>query len=169
MNRLIPLMLIVSLGCGAACRQSARPAVVASVQPSPTPSLTEFEPTGEIEMYSEDYRRRSDGALLQFGCQDHVTASAALAVFRDRVWDVHITPVIDLYGAEIGKRFATYTQPEEHGEIVWNEGARLFYIDAPSLQDALTFERSNVWKDSGCWDFRPWDRATEQIVGREPR
>jgi hypothetical protein len=130
--------------------------------------LTEFEPTGEVEMYSEDYRRRSDGALLQFGCQDHVSASAALAVFRGRAWDVHITPVIDLYRAEIGKRFVSYTQPEEHGEIVWNEGARLFYIDAPSLQDALTFERSNVWKNSDCWDFRSWDRATEQI-GRERR
>src|SRR5438128_2292993 len=64
------------------------------------------------------------------------------------------TDVRDPKGTKIGERVVWDSPPPSEAEVTWNEGAKLFEILAPSLQDALTFEKSNVWKNSGCWDFR---------------
>src|SRR5439155_9144289 len=97
-------------------------------------------------------------------------ASEVLAVVRSCARRrSQLTQVTDANGTKIGERVRWDAQSPSEAEIVWNEGARLFYIDAPSLQHALTFEKSNVWKRSGCWDFRSLPSGTEQIVGRERR
>jgi hypothetical protein len=167
MKQLLFVMIILMLNVS--CRHATKPAVVASVHVSPTPLATEFEETGNINMYTEDYRRRSNGARVGYGCQDHLSASNVLAMVRTRARRRYeLTDVTDANGAKIGERVMRGTRSSE-GEIVWSEGTRLFYIDAPSLDDALAFEKSNIWKASECWDFRSWDGGTEQIVGREPR
>jgi len=163
------LIVVLLVALGVSCRHATKPTVVASVHAWPTPlSTTEFEETGNINMYTEDFLRRSNGARLGYGCQDHASASNVLAMVRSRARRrAKPTDVTDANGTKIGERVMRGTRSD--GEIVWTEGNRLFYIDALSLDDALAFEKSNIWRGVDCWDFRSWTGGTEQIVGREPR
>jgi hypothetical protein len=166
------MILILLLTLGVSCRHATKPAGVANLHASPTLlSTTEFEETGNIDMYTEDFRRRSNGARLGYGCQDHASASNVLAMVRSRATRrSKPTDVTDANGTKIGERVMRKSGPtSSEAEIIWSEGARVFYIDAPTLDDALAFERSEIWRGSDCWDFRSWDSGTEQIVGREPR
>jgi hypothetical protein len=115
-----------------------------------------FQGTGISDMFIEDYRRPSDGAIVRFGCSDRASAAKALSLVRPGrdARPVEKTDVYDAQGTKIGERVVWDSRPPSEAEVTWNEGARLFYIYAPSLQDALTFEKSNVWKGAGCWDFR---------------
>jgi hypothetical protein len=126
------------------------PSVASKVSP------TTFQSTGEVNLSMEDYLRLSDGAIVRFGCSDYSSAARALWMVRvqgDAGWftksDVH-----DTTGAKIGERIVWNSRPQKDAQVTWNEGAKLFFIDAPTLQDALTFEKSNVWKSASCSDSR---------------
>src|SRR4051812_31438466 len=134
MKRLVLLIVIALLTLGASCRRATRSAVVANLQPSPTSLPTEFASTGNINIYREDYVRRSDGATVGFGCQDHASPSKVLAIVHSRARrPSQVTDVIDANGTKIGERVARGARSASEAEIVWSEGSRLFYIDAASL------------------------------------
>jgi hypothetical protein len=107
-------------------------------------------------MFMEDYLRASDGAIVRFGCSDRPSAAAALRLVRTgrEARLVEKTKVLDAKGIKIGERVVWDSGTGSYEtEVEWNEGARLFYISADSLRDAITFEESQVWKGAGCWDF----------------
>jgi len=115
-----------------------------------------FEGTGIIDMFMEFYVRESDGANVRFGCSDRSSEAAALKLVRwhDRATVVETTDVLDEQGHRIGERVVSGSSAPVFGaEIEWNEGARLFHIEADSIEDAKVFEISKVWRDGGCWDF----------------
>ena len=113
-----------------------------------------FEGTGIIDMFMEDYRRESDGALVRFGCSVRASAADALILVRNgseaRLGERR--DVLNINGSKIGERVVS-GEPFTVATVKWNEGSRLFYIEAPSIADAITFENSKVWVGSGCWDF----------------
>jgi len=106
-------------------------------------------------MFMEDYRRRSDGAIVRFHCSDRASEAKALSLVQTGRYSrlVKQTTVVDSSGTKIGKRLVWGSRGD--AEITWNEGARLFAIDADSLKDALIFEKSKPW-GPGCWDARSW-------------
>lgn len=116
-----------------------------------------FVGTGIIDMFMEDYRRESDGAYVRFGCSVRSSEAVALVWVRN-VNPAHLvqkTDVLDIRGSKIGERVVSGSgEPSTRAVIGWNEGSRLFYIEAPSVADAITFENSKVWIGGGCWDFR---------------
>ena len=115
-----------------------------------------FEGTGIIDMFMEFYQRPSDGASARYGCSDRSSATAALRLLRNTGSPlVEKTNVLNKVGVKIGERVVWNSGESLYGAgVEWNEGSRLFYIHATSLLDALTFEKSKVWRGAGCWDFR---------------
>jgi len=131
--------------------QSSNPVIEQQRLPS-----EDFVGTGLIDMFMEDYRRESDGAYVRFGCSVCSSEAAALVLVRsvNSADLVQKTDVLDIRGSKIGEREVTGSgEPASGAVIEWNEGSRLFYIQAPSVADAITFENSKVWVGSGCWDF----------------
>ena len=131
--------------------QPAKSLIEKPAQPSNT-----FVGTGSIDMFMEDYLRASDRTIVRFGCSDRPSAATALRLVRigrdARL--VEKTNVFDAKGVKIGERVVWDSGNPSYGAgVEWNEGARLFYIRADSLRDAITFEESQVWKGAGCWDF----------------
>jgi len=159
--RILVALLTFSLGLflHTAYRQSHQSVTVAKL---PTPawavSPTTFQGTGVSGMFKEDYRRPSDGAIVKFHCSDRASEVKALLLVRNE----RTTPVIekanvvDASGTKIGERVVWNSHDSAHAEIKWNERARLFTINAQSLQDALTFETSKAWEPARCWDARSW-------------
>jgi hypothetical protein len=113
-----------------------------------------FVGTGNIDMFMEDYRRESDGAYVRFGCSVRTSAADALSLVRNGNSGNpgERRDVLDIRGSKIGERVVS-GEPSTVATVIWNEGSRLFYIEAPSIADAITFENSKVWVGSGCWDF----------------
>ncbi len=116
----------------------------------------DFVGTGIIDMFMEHYRRESDGAHVRFGCSVRSSEAAALVLLQnvnpERL--VQKTDVLDIKGSKIGERVVRRSgEPSTGAVIEWNEGSRLFHIEAPSVADAITFENSKVWVGEGCWDF----------------
>jgi hypothetical protein len=134
------------------------PPRAASTNASPTPRATDFQPTGVIDMFMEYYKRPLDGAVARFGCSDRASEAKALMLIRTEssLPLIERTNVTDSSGAKIGERVVWDSQPLSWARVEWNEHARLFSIWAPSLQDALTFEKSKAWQPSGCWDAHSW-------------
>jgi len=113
-----------------------------------------FVGTGMIDMFMEDYRRESDGAYVRFGCSVRASAADALILVRNGNSGNpgERRDVLDISGSKIGERVVS-GEPSTAATVIWNEGSRLFYIEAPSIADAITFENSKVWVGGGCWDF----------------
>ena len=113
-----------------------------------------FVGTGNIDMFMEDYRRESDGAYVRFGCYVRASADDALSEVRNGNSGNpgERRDVLDISGSKIGERVVS-GEPSTEATVTWNEGSRLFYIAAPSVADAITFENSKVWVGGGCWDF----------------
>ena len=113
-----------------------------------------FVGTGMIDMFMEDYRRESDGAYVRFGCTIRASAADALSLVRNGNSGNpgERRDVLDIRGSKIGERVVS-GEPSTVATVIWNEDSRLFYIEAPSIADAITFENSKVWVGSGCWDF----------------
>jgi len=175
--RILAALLTFSFGLflSAACRRSHQLATVAK---PPTParavSPTTFQGTGIVDMFMEDYRRPSDGVIVRFHCSDRASEAKALllvqnerttplagkthvAVRNERTTPlVEKTDVVDAGGTRIGERVVWDSRGSVNAGITWNERARLFSINAQSLQDALTFEKSRAWEPAGCWDARSW-------------
>ena len=129
------------------------------IEPVRLPSES-FVGTGDIDMFMEDYRRESDGAYLLFGCSDRASAADALILVRSRrSGPGERRDVLDVSGSKIGER-VILGEPFTRATITWNESARLFYIDAPSIADAIAFENSKVWVGRGCWDLSPFPIPT---------
>jgi hypothetical protein len=107
-----------------------------------------------IDMFMEDYRRESDGAYVRFGCTVRASAADALRLVRNGNSGNpgERRDVLDINGSKIGERVVS-GEPSTVATVIWNEASRLFYIEAPSIADAITFENSKVWVGSGCWDF----------------
>jgi hypothetical protein len=64
------------------------------------------------------------------------------------------TNVVNVQGAKVGERIVCDANDSSEAKVMWNEGSRQFHINAPSLEDALTFEKSKVWMSAGCLDFQ---------------
>jgi hypothetical protein len=110
-------------------------------------------------MFMEDYPRESDGAFVRFGCSVRASESKALVLVRN-VNPKSLfqkTDVLDIKGWKIGERVMS-GGPSTGATVTWNEGRRLFYIDASSVADAITFESSKVWIAAGCFDVSSIDR-----------
>ena len=109
-------------------------------------------------MFTEDFRRRSDGARIGFHCSDRASKALALSLVRSAhdAPPVERTSVVDAGGRKIGERLVWNSRG--YAEVTWNESARLFAIAAQSLKDALAFEKSQTWESTpvGCWDARSW-------------
>jgi hypothetical protein len=150
MNRVFAIFIIGLISI-AACRRSPQSSTMLT---PPTALSTAFEPIGVINMFAEDYRRPSDGAIVRFGCQDRASSAKVLAMVRNGASSAQLTDVTDADGTKIGERVVWDSRADTEAEIRWNERARLFYIQAPLLRDAVTFEKSNVWRRAHCWDFR---------------
>ena len=160
--RISAAFLTFSLGLftHAAYRQSHQQPDVRAVLPlEVVAASTDFEPTGITDMFMEDYRRQSDGALARFGCSDRASVDAAFAIVRNKreARLVEKTAMLDAKGVKIGERVVwDATSDSNEAVIRWNKGARLFSVHAPSLPEALAFEESKVWLSAGCWDARSW-------------
>ena len=119
-----------------------------------------FVGTGITFSFMEDYRRESDDTFVRFGCFVRSSEADALFLVRNVSPEqiVQKTDVLDIKGSKIGERVVRgFGEPSSGAEIEWNEGSRLFYIVAPSVADAITFENSKVWVGGGCWDFNSLD------------
>ncbi len=158
--RLLAALLTFSLGLlSHAARKSLRHESHPPKPPAekPAPPSNTFEGTGVIDSFMEDYFRASDGAVVRFGCSVRSSEAKALRIVRvgRGTGLVEKSNVLNTEGVKVGERSVWDSgDPSSGAAVVWNEGARLFYIDARSLKDALTFEESQVWKGAGCWDFR---------------
>src|SRR5204863_3591873 len=108
--------------------------------------------------FMEFYRRPSDGAFARFGCLDRASEATALILVRSAGVTrlIERTNVIDTSGTKIGKRVVWDARPLSWAHVEWNERARVFSIEAPSLQDALTLEQSKAWQPVDCLDARSW-------------
>ena len=151
------LMLAVGLFANISCGGSHQRAEVATAAtPRSVPLSDTFERTGDFDMFMESYRRDSDGATVRFGCSDRASAAAALALVQGerQARRVEKTKVIDSHGAKVGERIVWDGNRPYVAEVRWNEGSRVFQINAASLEDALIFEKSKVWIGAGCWDAR---------------
>jgi len=161
--RLLVAVLAFGLGLMA---QSARRRVEQSLSSNPLieaqrlPSEN-FVGTGFIDMFMEDYRRESDGAYVRFGCSVRSSEVAALVLVRSVNPEgvIQKTDVLDINGAKVGER--VMAGGPTGASIFWNEGQRLFHIEASSVADAITFENSKVWVGEGCWDFTSFDSKPE--------
>jgi hypothetical protein len=94
---------------------------------------------------------------MRYGCQDRSSSTAALDLVRtERIGQlVERTDVLGDNGEKIGERLVWDSSPPGDAEIIWNEGARVFYVEhATSLDDARAFERSKYWVNRGCLDAR---------------
>jgi len=144
----------------AAYRQSHRQPDVRAVPPlEVVAASTNFEATGPFIMLKRTYRRQSDGAMARFGCSDRASVDAAFALVRSKFVGrlVEKTVMLDDNGAKTGERVVwDATSDSNLAVIQWNKGARLFLVQAPSLREALAFEKSKVWLTAGCWDARSW-------------
>ena len=111
-------------------------------------------------MFMEYYRRSSDGAGVEYGCFDRGSEATALSIVRSQraVPTVEKTIVVDAGGAKIGERAIWDRHGLTYATIRWNQGARLFEIQSPSLADALTFEQSRVWVGKPCENMRSFDK-----------
>jgi hypothetical protein len=111
-------------------------------------------------MFMEYYRRASDGAGVEYGCFERDSEGTALGIVRSQreVPLVEKTIVADAGGTKIGERAVWDRHGLTYATIRWNQGARLFKIQAPSLADALTFEKSRVWVGKRCEDMRSFDK-----------
>jgi hypothetical protein len=153
-------LLVLSLNLGvlllASCQQSRAQNIVT---PTPTPS-NDFVPEGARDNFMEYYRRPSDGAGVQYGCYDRDSNDTALKLVRIQRETpvVERTIVTDAHGVKLGERVVWDRHGLSYAEIRWNQGARLFAIEAPSLNDALTFETSRVWVGKPCEDMRAFDQ-----------
>jgi len=159
--RILVALLTFSLGLflHASCRRSHQSAKVAK-PPTPARAVAPptFQGTGIIDMFMEDYRRPSDGAIVRFHCSDRASEAKALLLVRNERTTplMEKTDVVDASGTKIGERVVWNSRDSADAEITWNECARLYAINAQSLEDALTFEKSKAWEPAGCWDARSW-------------
>jgi hypothetical protein len=160
----VTLTVIIATGIlSVSCRRSSEPTFVQRTSPSPTATHSaptalakDFESTGIAHGSGDDYRRRSNGAYLRYGCADRSSEEAALELVRnERIGHlIGKTDVLADNGAKIGERVVWDAVKGGDAEVKWNERARLFYIQTPLLKDALDFEKSNFWVRIGCRDFR---------------
>jgi hypothetical protein len=111
-------------------------------------------------MFMEYYRRPSDGAGVRYACYDRGSEDTALALVRSQreAPVVEKTIVPDARGMKIGERVVWDRHGLSYAKIRWNQGTRLFAIEAPVLKDALTFEKSRVWVGKSCLDMRSFDK-----------
>jgi hypothetical protein len=139
------------------CRRSHELSIATT--PTPVPS-NDFAPTGARDNFMEYYRRASDGAGVQYGCYDRDSEDTAITIVRSQreAPVIEKTIVADAGGVKIGERVVWDTHGLNYAEIRWNQGARLFAIEAESLKDALTFEKSRVWVGKPCEDMRSFDQ-----------
>jgi hypothetical protein len=162
MTSLVPQLFIpvLALTIGVlsfgSCRQT-RDQIAATI-PTPVPT-NDFVATGAIDDFKEYYRRPSDGAIVRYGCYDRDSDDTALRLVRGQreVRVIERTLVSDAAG-KIGERIVWDATSLDDAAIVWNQGARLFSIQAHSLTDALTFEKSRVWVCAPCEDMRSFDQ-----------
>jgi hypothetical protein len=158
MNRLIAMAVIVFAASSWACHRSAHQNTNAPrTRSTPTALASDFELSAFGNGSGVDFRRRSNGATLRFGCQDRSSSTSALDLVRnERIGHlVENTDVLGDNGEKIGERRVWDSSLPGDAEIIWNEAARLVYIeDATSLEDARTFERSKWWVNRGCFDAR---------------
>lgn len=159
MNRFGVRLLVAVLAFGLGLlAYSTRRRVERSLSSNPVideqrlPSET-FVGTGMIDMFMEDYVRESDGADVRFGCFVSSEAGALVQV-RNVSWQFIIQrgDVLDIRGSKIGERVMTGGL-STGARVTWNEGRQVFYIEASSVADLITFENSKVWAGRGCWDF----------------
>jgi hypothetical protein len=129
--------------------RSSNPVIEQLTLPSDT-----FVGTGMVDMFMEDFFRESDKAYVRFGCSIRSSSAAALVLVRNgstaRLGERR--DVLDVNGTKVGERVIE-GDASSAATISWNEGSRLFYIEAPSVADAITFENSKVWAGRECWDF----------------
>ena len=158
LTRSFSLALALNLGVLLldSCQQSRAQNIAT---PTPTPS-NDVVPTGATDNLMEYYRRASDGAGVQYGCYDRDSKDTALKLVRIQRETpvVERTMVTDAHGVKLGERVVWDRHGLSYAEIRWNQGARLFAIEAPFLNDALTFETSRVWVGKHCVDMRWLDR-----------
>jgi hypothetical protein len=160
MNRSVVLATIIFAACNGACRRSSHQSTDTPATPNvPTALASDFETLPFGHGSGVDLRRHSNGATLRYGCQDRSSSTSALDLVRnERIGQlIEKTDVLGDNGEKIGERFVWDSSPPGDAEIIWNEGARLFYIeDATSLEDARAFEQSKFWviRGWGCLDAR---------------
>jgi hypothetical protein len=163
MTSLVPQLFAAVLALSIAflsfgsCRQSREQTAATA----PTPGdATDFVGTGAIDDFKEYYRRPSDGAIVRYGCYDRDSDDTALKIIRSQreARVIEKTVVSDATGVKIGERIVWNATSLDDAAIYWNQGARLFSIQARSLTDALTFEKSRVWVGASCEDMRSFDQ-----------
>ena len=107
---------------------------------------------------------------MLFRCSIEVSEAVALTRVRKESTASLIKRrnVLDIEGLKIGERVLA-GGPSTEATIAWNEAAQLFYIQAPSVADAIKFENSKAWVGRGCMSplvFAP-KSAAEQALGAD--
>jgi hypothetical protein len=127
----------------------------------PAAQLVTFGDMGDVDMFMLSYPS-SDGVDVRYGCFEQEFS------FHDKLLEadskrriIERTPRLNSKGVRVGERVVWIYSDGAYTEagVAWTEGSRVFDILAPSLWYALAFERSKVWADQGCTDFRVMDRA----------
>jgi hypothetical protein len=124
--------------------------------PKSAAQLVTFENTGEVDMSLVDYLS-SDGVNVRYGCFEQEFAfRAELPASNRETRIIERTPKLNAKGERVGERVVWIYSNGSYTEagVAWTEGSRRFDILAPSLWYALAFERSKVWANQGCTDFR---------------
>ncbi|HJX92339.1 MAG TPA: hypothetical protein VJ372_17695 [Pyrinomonadaceae bacterium] len=90
---------------------------------------------------------------LTFSCVERPSAADALAYVRKKGLQIIAhTNVLDQQGLKVGERTVRYRHDDVYSQaiITWNDGQRLFTINATSLEQALRYEGSKTVENRLC-------------------
>lgn len=130
------------------------PVAFDNTKQEPLKSLPKFMPTGRGcgNGYSQGYDT-SDGQWLSEGVVVYESSKKARKELNK--WIVEATRIIERVPnyknrwGYLGERIVIANPPNKEGKetfsILWYEGETVFYIDAPTLELALEFEKTNAY------------------------